>query len=174
MTAGLILEGSRAVGAVVRPYPRATVGTPQRIDFDIASSTFKYSVKVSAQDKVPEGVSTEIYLPFVHYALSLDPYTFSNSYSNSNSRTSLLSSRSSTPSNDDKTSQTLKLGVVVDISHGSYSIAGQTLYWKYPVPTSGEAVYTIEVKRIGGAIKRDLGYVQSGGWGDVCPNCTIA
>lgn len=174
VTAGLILEGSRAVGAVVRPYAKATVGTPLRIDFDIASSTFKFSVKVTPQDKVPEDVTTEIYLPFVHYALSLEPYHYSDSYTNS--RTSLVSSRSSTPTPSEPTkgSSPLKLGVVVDTTHGSHTIVGQTLYWKYPVPAQGEATYTIEVKRIGGAIKRDLGYVQAGGWGDVCPNCTIA
>jgi hypothetical protein len=179
VTPGLILEGSRAVEAYVRPYPTATVGTPERIDFDIASTTFNLSVKVSSQDEVSEDVTTEVYLPFVHYASSLEPYVSrgSNSNSNSNSRTSLLASRSSTPTPSElKTtgSQSLRLGVDVKMSHGTYEIVGQTLYWKYPVPSSGEETYTIEVKRSGGAIKRDLGYVQTGGWGEVCPSCVIA
>jgi len=188
VTSSLILNGSRAVGAVVRPYPIATVGTPLRLDFDIASTTFKLQIKVSSADRVPEGVSTEIYLPFVHYAASLEPYTTGLATSESSrnaSKASLLggstpkSSRPPSPSSkngaDSSSTAPLRLDVDVTVSQGSFDIIGQNLYWKYDVPKTGEQVYTIEVKRRGGAIKRELGYVQSsGGWGEVCPSCVIA
>jgi hypothetical protein len=181
ITPALILEGSRAVGAVVRPYPVATVGQPVRIDFDINSTTFKLQVKVTSQDAVPEEVETEVYLPFVHYASSLGPYASdvtlsSRSSSRNSSKTSLV--KDSVPPTpvclSAETEGPLKLLVDVTASHGTYTIIGQTLFWKYPVPTSGEEIYTLEVKRTGGPLVRELGYTQTGGWGDVCSNCTIA
>ena len=172
VTSGLLINGSRAVGAVVRPYPTATVGTPSRIDFDIASTSFKYTVKVAATDKVPNGVKTEIYLPFVHYAASLDPYMVSTTSSPSASKVSLNSK--SGASKDSSATAPLRLAIDVKASAGSYEVKGQTLFWTYPIPATGEMTYTIEVKRQGGAIKKDLGYVQSGGWAEVCPSCVIA
>lgn len=179
ITSGLLINGSRAVGAVVRPYPTATVGVPLRIDFDIASTTFKLSVKVAASDNVPDGVKTEIYLPFVHYAASLDPYMISSANSSKTSLDSKSGAKSATPATG-ATGATgaagpLRLAVDVTVSAGTYEISGQTLLWSYPVPATGDITYTIEVKRQGGAIKKDLGYVQSGGWGEVCPSiCVIA
>lgn len=186
VTSSLILNGSRAVGAVVRPYPTATVGTPQRLDFDIATTAFKLQIKVSSVDVVPAGISTEIYLPFVHYAASLDPSTTGLSTASSSrnaSKASLLggstpkSSRPPSPASKAGADATapLRLDVDVTVSHGTFELVGQALYWKYDIPKTGEQVYTIEVKRRGGAIKRELGYVQSsGGWGEVCPSCVIA
>lgn len=173
ITSGLLINGSRAVEAVVRPFPTATVGTPIRIDFDIASTTFKLSVKVAAADEVPDGVKTEIYLPFVHYAASLDPYMTSTSSSANSSKVSLNANPNGTDAGSADNAP-LRLAVDVKPSAGTYEVAGQTLFWSYPVPATGEITYTIEIKRQGGAIKKDLGYVQSGSWGEVCPSCIIA
>ena len=194
VTPELILDGARAVAAIVRPYPVATVGTPVRIDFDIKSTVFKYSVKVSSVDVVPEGVATEIYLPFVHYATSLEfgtpsstpmPETGDEELPSVASSTNLISSRSRSPA---PTSEGLTLNVYVKTTHGSYITKGQTLYWSYPIPETGEAIYTIEIQRNGGQIVRpdqasfsSLDADEEGrgarGWGDVCPapsSCVIS
>jgi hypothetical protein len=64
----ILTDGARAVGAFSRPYPTATVGVPTRIDFDIKSSVFKMTVEVYPGEVIEEGVATEIFLPWVHYA----------------------------------------------------------------------------------------------------------
>ena len=180
VTSALILEGSRAVAAACRPYPIATVGIPARIDFDIASTSFKLSVRVRPDDHVSDDIVTEVYLPYVHYASSLAPYTWMFFTEADSSKTSLLTKQtkdSVSPSpidGSDTPPSPLKLNVDVNVTHGSYSISGQTLCWTYPVPSTGDVVYSLEVKRVGGAMRRELGYVQQGGWGEVCPSCTIA
>ena len=71
-----LTDGARAVGAFVRPFPRATVGTPVRWDFDIAKATYSFIVKVSADDAPPTSATnpdeasppTELFIPLVHYA----------------------------------------------------------------------------------------------------------
>jgi hypothetical protein len=63
-----LYSGLRSAGAVSRPYPMATVGTPLEIDFDIKTSLFKYTVEVSAEDVGNADVATEIYVPLIHYA----------------------------------------------------------------------------------------------------------
>jgi len=154
VTAALITDGARAVGAVCRPFPVATVGEIKHADFNIGSSTFKLSVKVRPEDFVSERISTEIYLPFVHYAKSLDN---SKSYHD-----------------DTKAQQGLELDIDIKTTAGTTSIQGQYLTWTYPKSTR-EEVYTIEVSRKGGAIERDVAYsVTSGSWSDVCGGCTIA
>ncbi|WWC87645.1 uncharacterized protein L201_002535 [Kwoniella dendrophila CBS 6074] len=67
----LILDGSRAVAAFCRPFPIKTVGLPGRIDFDIATTTFKYIVRVRSNDISSEEIATEIYVPYIHYASDL-------------------------------------------------------------------------------------------------------
>jgi hypothetical protein len=177
VTAKLILEGSRAIGAVCRPYPIAVVGTPERIDFDIASSEFKLLIKVRANDSVPQGVVTEVYLPFVHYAQSLAPYSSTNldnaSASTSNASSSLRKDIGSSSATPMTSAAPLRLDVDIDTSIGQVEIQGQMLRWTYPIPQSGEQYYSLKVKRRGGAIKREVGYVQSGGWADVCGSCVI-
>lgn len=73
----LIHDGARAVGAFSRPFPVQTVGEPVRIDFDISTSKFTLRVKVSpsdfptSPDDDADGLVTEVFLPYVHYAASL-------------------------------------------------------------------------------------------------------
>lgn len=171
ITPTLILDGSRAVGATCRPFPVATVGTPERIDFDIASSTFKLSIKVSSDDSVPEGVTTEIYVPFVHYAESLTSTAKRGSMSTSSSSTDLVQSPQSAPS---PSSPPLALSIDVRTSVGSYTTQGQTLRWTYPIPKQFSTTYQIEISRKGGALARDQGWDATGSWGDVCSRCVIA
>lgn len=153
VTPALITDGARAVGAFCRPFPVATVGEVKHAEFNIGTSTFTLSVKVRPEDFTSEDISTEIYLPYVHYAKSLDS---SKSY------------------HDDKQSSTLELDIDIKTTSGKHSIDGQYLSWTYPKP-SREETYTIEVSRKGGAILRDAGYTQaSGSWSDVCGGCVIA
>lgn len=171
VTASLILDGARAVAAIARPFPIATVGVPRRFDFDIASATFQFSVTVTAADRA-DTVSTEIYVPFVHYAKNLGESESEIQESEITSRTSLLDNDKASSA---ASSTSLELDIDVNLTHGSYSTVGQTLTWKYDPPASGEATYTIEIKRKGGAIKRDIGIgnAQQGSWFDVCGGCTI-
>ncbi len=177
VSASLILDGARAIAAVCRPFPIAIVGVPERIDFDIASTSFRLQVRVRADDlgKSSNGgtLVTEIYVPFVHYAASLAPYdtsTYPSDTSNNASKVSLLhESASPTPT------EPLKLDIEVHVSGGTYTTSGQTLRWTYPIPIAGEAVHVIDIKRRGGALLRATGSVQHiGGWWEVCPRCVIA
>jgi hypothetical protein len=80
-----VVVGARGIGALARPWPAATVGTPTYIDFNISKATFELKIKVTGSDrpwggKTPirsslsdlgeddEELSTEIYVPLVHYA----------------------------------------------------------------------------------------------------------
>ncbi|CAE6408893.1 unnamed protein product [Rhizoctonia solani] len=80
-----VVVGARGIGALARPWPVATVGTPTFIDFNISKALFELKIKVTANDrpwggKAPirssvsdlgeedEELSTEIYIPLVHYA----------------------------------------------------------------------------------------------------------
>lgn len=169
VTSSLLLDGSRAIEAVCRPFPIALVGRPERIDFDIRTSVFKLSVRVGPSDApARDGAKSEIYLPYIHYAASLA------------STGDAESSRSSTPTSTGKgtTEHAVALALDVDIttSTGTTTTKGQTLYWTYDVPQT-ERVITLQVKRRGGAIRRatTTGAQGAGGsWADVCGNCTIA
>ncbi|PIL33085.1 hypothetical protein GSI_04534 [Ganoderma sinense ZZ0214-1] len=78
-----LTDGARAPKAFVRPFPAAVVGIPMDIQFDIAKSEFKLTVRVRPEDApkreklglaAPSGspdeaeLPTEIYVPLVHYA----------------------------------------------------------------------------------------------------------
>ncbi len=68
-----ITNGSRCSQAFCRPYPRATLGTPVELSFDIKSSEFSLTIDVEAQDLAPDDGGrapppTEIFVPFLHYA----------------------------------------------------------------------------------------------------------
>lgn len=186
-SSSLILDGARAIDAICRPYAIALVGKPDRSDFDFYTSIWKLSVKVSSDDKVPEGVATELYLPFIHYASELGESTSNSTTfnrSSNSSRVSLVIQNakekigSSSVSEGTPSSPTEPMRLVVDIkvSTGRTEMDGQTLKWFYSPPVRGEAIYTIEVKRSGGAIPRSMGYGGgSGSWADVCPSsCCIA
>ncbi|WVQ78704.1 hypothetical protein IAT38_000791 [Cryptococcus sp. DSM 104549] len=209
----LILDGSRAAAAFCRPFPTAMVGTPENIDFDIASTKFSLSVRVRADDVANENVFTEVYVPFVHYAASLGEFSpgagntgSSGSASQTQSQVSTgdvdsitLASRNASKANlieDERalkaadpsnisvrsvgpsspsTAGGLSLDITVVPSHGYTETSGQTLRWYYPAPSSGEAVYTLEFSRNGGALRREAGFTQQGSWLDVCPSaCVIA
>lgn len=147
VTPKLILDGARVVAAICRPYPVATVGVPERIDFDIKSTTFKLSVRVSPQDSA--GQVTEIYVPFVHYAAHLD--WDASSLSRESSQVSLTDTPEATTKSDPFNPARLELDIVVKTSVGSFTTEGQYLRWTYPIPAN-ETVYTIEIKRNGGAL----------------------
>lgn len=156
VTAALVTDGARAIRAISRPFPVATVGQVKKADFDIASTTFRLVVSVRPDDFTSTGLSTEIYLPFIHYAKSLESQKAYHDDKKANANTAL------------------ELDVDIKTTEGSYSIQGQYLTWTYPAPKR-ETTYTIEVTRKGGAIVRDVGYAQaSGSWSDVCGGCVIA
>ncbi|ORY29528.1 cytoplasm protein [Naematelia encephala] len=214
ITPRLLLDGARAIGAICRPFPIATIGAPERIDFDIATTVFKLSVRVRHQDHVPEGVATEIYLPYIHYAASLGPSMTAPSAYVENELRSNMSSTSLSSTKDNSTSGRVKdtlrhpaqhleahvhssgdttpspstskfrsttpipssapanltLDIDVSVSAGSFVTSGQKLSWTYPIPKHGEVIYSLEVKRKGGALARGdiVAFAQTGGWGDVC------
>lgn len=167
----LLLDGARAVGAFCRPFPTATVGTPKRLDFDIKSSTFKLVITVSADDAASDGVMTEIYLPYVHYAATLgqreselEDYV---SRSLANSKANLLESTSSSPRTEFASPV---LDVDVTVSTGRYETSGQTLKWWYKPPLGGSIDVEITVKRNGGAMLwEQTADAQAGSWFDICP-----
>ncbi|WVR04027.1 hypothetical protein IAU60_001026 [Kwoniella sp. DSM 27419] len=176
----LILDGSRAVAAFCRPFPIATVGKPNRLDFDIASTTFRYSVNVRPIDFSSSTVATELYVPYIHYASTLGKtaaVAADNATINSTDDTSTIKKNKSGVSvRSVATTSDVNLELEVDIvvSHGRTEISGQKVIWYYDAPSS-ETTYTIEIKRSGGAMRRDLGWVQEGSWLDVCPSsCVIA
>jgi hypothetical protein len=144
VTPKLVLDGARAVAAICRPYPVVTVGVPERIDFDIKSTTFRLAVRVAPHDVA--GQVTEIYVPFVHYAASMD-WAPSPLPSHSSQESLSASSESSVV----KPSAPLELDIDVKVSVGSYTIHGQYLHWTYPIPAR-QSVYMIEIKRVGGAL----------------------
>ncbi|KAE9392397.1 glycoside hydrolase [Gymnopus androsaceus JB14] len=67
-----LTSGARAPRAFSRPFPVKTIGTPYDIQFDIASTVFRLTVRVRAgedpQGGQEEGLATEIFVPVVHYA----------------------------------------------------------------------------------------------------------
>jgi hypothetical protein len=95
-----LTNGARAVGAFVRPFPIAVVGTSTNIAFDIAKAEFKLTIKVTDADirratvaarsnshtssdyrqpgeephhsEKEEILPTEIYVPLIHFAR--DPF----------------------------------------------------------------------------------------------------
>jgi hypothetical protein len=174
VTSSLLLDGSRAIAAVCRPYPIATVGTPQRVDFDIASTSFLLEVRVKADTQHPsEGLCTEVYLPFVHFAASLDrsaSLSAEGKDGQSDSCSNLLGEQTPFKSSH---FEPLLLDVDVRVSTGNYILKGQRLLWEYEIPAQ-DSVYRLEVKRNGGALIRPAETrVDSGNWGDVCPTCTV-
>ncbi|RXK41423.1 hypothetical protein M231_01329 [Tremella mesenterica] len=197
-SSSLIIDGARAPAAFSRPYPMKTVGIPTKLEFDISSTRFTLNINVTKVDSI-EGGFTEIYLPFIHYASSLSKQTLLSQNQiqiqndddkeeegeeeliRSSSTSKLLDLDGiSDPTLDDKQKLAiaevgrngLKLNVEVDISIGTYEIIGQTLYWKYPIPTLDSQDISIQVIRKGGAIKRNEIYGESLGdkeksWKDV-------
>ena len=177
-------DGARAIAAFCRPYPTKTIGVPINVEFDIRSSHFTLEVRVSADDLVPnaeegeEELATEIYIPFVHYAL--DPSLISTEFATASSSSSdltpysdestvatnslpdqsatlisLPSTSSTTPSDlRDPDPSLLSLSVNVKISTGRYEIKDQTLFWYYLRPTIGKSdiIVKLELERQGGAI----------------------
>lgn len=175
----LILDGARAISAFCRPYPISTVGRPTRLDFDIATSTFKLWVSVSADDKADDSVMTEIYLPFAHYAesISLEGVDVSKSKLAKATVESSIHDLKRLDISDKETasSASLKLAVDVTASTGKWETQGQILRWYYPAPKTGQSTYTIEIRRQGGVIPERLAKPMS--WLEMIPQpsgCVIA
>ncbi|KAG8738368.1 hypothetical protein FRC11_001442, partial [Ceratobasidium sp. 423] len=80
-----VVVGARGIGALTRPWPVATVGTPTYIDFNISKALFELKIKVTANDRPwggktlirsslsdlgeeDEELSMEVYIPLMHYA----------------------------------------------------------------------------------------------------------
>lgn len=183
VTAELLLDGTRAISAVCRPYPVYTVGAPTRIDFDIASTSFKLEVTVNPDDG---GDGTVIYVPFVHYARDMDwtPTPSSKQVDDTGSDvSSRVNSTSSLLDGDEPagtlkphalSSQPLRLAIDVKVSAGEYTTAGQYLTWRYPIPAT-RTVYTLEIRRTKGVMAHNV-LPNSGGWGGMLASfgCTIA
>ncbi|WVO17970.1 hypothetical protein L204_105668 [Cryptococcus depauperatus] len=191
----LILDGARAVDAFCRPFPIASVGTPERIDFDINSTKFTYSVRVRPDDVANDEVYTEIYVPFVHYAARLEEASSSSRSSQAVSEAgddditvasrnvsmiNLIDDEGAAKAKDTSSisiqpispAASLYLDISINVSHGRTEVQAQTLKWYYQVPKI-EEVYTIEIKRNGGAMRRETDFVQERSWFDVCPQCVI-
>ncbi|KAK4684824.1 hypothetical protein P7C73_g5338, partial [Tremellales sp. Uapishka_1] len=174
--ASLILAGARAIGAVCRPFPIAIVGVPERIDFVIATTTFKLAIRVSAHDVSNDETMTEIYVPYVHYAKSLGQ-TAGSMYAEPSEETSRANLLDVHGGEKEETGPLVN-DVKVVLSTGRYELRGQTLKWFYPTPSSGARVHTIEITRNGGPLTRGLVEEQRSGlgsWLDVCPGngCSV-
>jgi hypothetical protein len=175
----LILDGARAISAFCRPYPIRTVGRPTRLDFDISTATFKLWVSVSADNQASESIMTEIYLPFAHFAESISLAGAEISKSKL-AKATLESSihdlkKLDISSKETIASSSLELALDVTASKGKWETQGQTLRWYYPTPKTGEATYTIEIRRKGGVIPERLAKPMS--WMDMIPQptgCVIA
>jgi hypothetical protein len=62
-SAGGIHDGGRCLEAVVRPYPRATAGTPLRLSFDLQRRVFAYEFRHDPAVQAP----TELFVPELQY-----------------------------------------------------------------------------------------------------------
>lgn len=68
--------GGRAVGAFMRPFPRATAGEAITLAFDSQTAAFTYIFKHDPTIKAP----TEIYVPKFHYSIGIDIQISDGSY----------------------------------------------------------------------------------------------
>ncbi|PWN21399.1 glycoside hydrolase [Microstroma glucosiphilum] len=174
-----IYSGLRSAGAVSRPYPMATVGTPLEIDFDIKTSLFKYTVQVTAEDVGSADLPTEIYVPLLHYAADdelaqkcgradvrrrrpaiagASPSEVPRlpslaSFFGDEIQSAAASSSSSTRRNLLTDARLPSLALEVKVSSGRYEVQGQTLKWYLAHGEGSKGKQTIEIRRKGGAIK---------------------
>ncbi|MBP8997762.1 MAG: cellulase family glycosylhydrolase [Anaerolineaceae bacterium] len=58
-----INSGGRGLAAVVRPYPIATAGIPQYLNFNFLTGHFEYGFKTTTETKAP----TRLFIPRLHY-----------------------------------------------------------------------------------------------------------
>jgi hypothetical protein len=117
-----LIRGSRGIAAFSRPYPRATIGTPTYLDFDIEKSTLTLKTEVTVQDAIDAEkaeVGTVIYLPFVHYAHD-ELLLRTASSSRSTTRDSL---------SIDSVDMKNLIDVNVKVSSGRWEVNGQYLTW---------------------------------------------
>ncbi|KZT59811.1 glycoside hydrolase family 5 protein [Calocera cornea HHB12733] len=70
----LLTNGGRAVRAFCRPYALATVGMYKKMQFALEKPEFEYHVALDGACLRPgaEHLATEIFLPYVHFALEED------------------------------------------------------------------------------------------------------
>lgn len=171
-----INDGARALPAFCRPYPRATIGRPVDINFDLKSSVFTLTVEVAFDSLFTSSSSlselaTEIYMPLVHYAAS--PRAVSQAVRNDDEQVdepqanaapplspgrhnaeSLTRERTREP--EGAREHPAELDLDVEVPEGTrWEASGQTLRWFYLLPTKEEGVrrYTLTAKRASGPIK---------------------
>ncbi|KAJ4475569.1 glycoside hydrolase family 5 protein [Lentinula aciculospora] len=193
-----LTDGARAVKAFSRPWPTKIVGKPTDIQFDIGSTSFKLTVLVRSEDKLnEEGIdekdpATEIYVPLVHYAHPrLLPSKDSEQtvsgiedepLDGGEGRILPTPSELSTSTTPTITNATIGwyglteqldvLDIEVIVSTGRWSVHGQTVKWWYEVPQTGEAdrEYTLEIRRVEGAIKTKDSVTCESWFEQICPD----
>ena len=146
---------------------------PEGLDADQAASDSSSTLNIDDNQEL----ATEIYVPLVHYATKETVARFigENQSDGDLPKSSGISQTSSSDTINETAAQleltpgpgqspwrlslsrrstiSAPLALNVTTSAGRWSLDGQVLKWWYPVPTSGEAEYTITIKRDGGAIK---------------------
>ncbi|GAA99894.1 glycoside hydrolase family 5 protein [Mixia osmundae IAM 14324] len=149
-------DGSRALLAFCRPYAIAVVGRPTDSVFDIKSATFTLDVEVKAGDVTESGLFTEIFVPMVHFGASpkmFVPDVRDDDLGFNDPIDSKKTNRRERREPDDMKPTALDLDVTV--SAGDYSIDGQVLSWRYPIPrptTNVPLKHSITIKRASGPI----------------------
>ncbi|KAK7679574.1 hypothetical protein QCA50_017284 [Cerrena zonata] len=137
-----------------------------------------------------EELATEIYVPLVHFATDEVVARFVGD-SQSDDDLPKSSSESQVSSSDTihetaaelelpagprpwrlsfshRSTISVPLALDVSTSDGRWAVDGQVLKWWYPAPTTGEAVYTITIKRSGGVIKALDDEVAQSFWSKCC------
>lgn len=165
-----LIEGSRVVEAVCRPYPVATTGTPIRLAFSIETAIMELDVRVIVGDgnggeSGREGV-TEIYVPWVHYrsvpcSTVVRELTGGTAYESPVQEPNSIGREVAERLSASASERFLDIGegmlaLDVDMSEGTYEVKGQMLLWRYAlvgdVGKEREKVVNIRIGRKGGAI----------------------
>jgi len=163
-----LTDGARAVRAFSRPWPKAVIGVPTDINFNISKAEFKLTVLVRPEDAPrprddlslsssgldkEEELATEIYVPLVHYANSKYLPHNQNQQDEDDKRSAEVMMESPGGSRNESTinlstllphfssANLIPSGVLdisVSVSLGRWEVDGQTLKWWYPVPKDGE------------------------------------
>lgn len=173
----LLLNGARAIGAFCRPYPTAMVGTPLKMAFDIRTSRFEMEIEVDARTPTNTSTYTELYVPFVHYALDSD--AMSVDAAGTRGADGPVQAKVQHDAKDgwsQQSSASQELDISVKINEGRYEIHGQYLRWFYEPPSAGAKVMRLRLRRKNGPIAARM--EQSiPSWGDLCPvgkeSCSI-
>lgn len=184
-----LTDGARAVKAFARPYPLATVGVPDDIQFSIAKAEFSLTVRVTPDDghvyvDEADTPSTEVFIPLVHFAAT----KYATLQGSEAERTDSAEGSEMTESTLITSSKNNGVPVIpvdildadIRVSAGSWSVDGQILKWKYPIPRAGEPAirYHLTVRRKSGPL-RHSNFIEAASpltWLDaLCPTdlCSI-